>query len=309
MNPRTLSILGMATALALVAYAASPSAGPVAPNPPILRSPIRLAQMNNGHLLIADYYQQRIVECQLDGLSELDSFAIQGRPLAVASCKGRIYVGNETAHRVEAYNRDGEKLFDLGGADGEFQKPTDMAVDSKQGLLFVVDGLDAKVKIFDITSGGQGNLVGTIPPQGATTNHLIHPTGVAVDPATAEVLVSDFGDPNLFVDPAILVFDYQGNLTNTISGSSGMLGERFSRPQGMALRGNRIYLVDSWMGQVYVLERLTGIGLAAIGTHGAGPGQLDLPLDVVIDGRSDDVFVTSYQNKRVEVFVSGAKIP
>lgn len=307
MNLRHHAILGLTSALAMVGITAAASF--VGQAGAELQSPIRLTQMNNRHLLIADYFQQRIVECRANAeLTELMSFPIEGRPLAVAFLQNRIFVGNETTQRVEIFSREGQKLSDLGGVDGDIQKPTDMAVDKRLHYVFVVDGLGAKVKIFDVSSDPSGVLVGTIPPAGSTTSSLIHPTGIALNPDTGEVFVSDFGDPNIFAHPSVMVFDYQGNLTNTISGRTGLLGQRFSRPQGLAVRGDHLFLVDSWMGRVFILDRQTGVGLGELGTFGSGPGQLNLPLDIVLDRRSDDVFVTNYQNKRVERFPKGAVV-
>lgn len=312
MKPRLLSLLGVASMLAIVAYGGgvmSPATQATAVSrAPKLRSPIRLAQLENGHVLIADYYQQQIIECKPKGLAELRSIPIAGNPLAVAYHSDRIYVGNETTRRVEVYDQRGKKLHDLGGSSEEFEKPTDIAIDGNLGRIFVVDGLAAEVRMFNVGTDPTGVLVGTIPATGSPID-LHHPTGIAVDPLTSEVLLSDFGDPNLFVDPAVLVFDYQGNLLNTLSGSSGLLGERFSRPQGLALRGSRVYLVDSWLGRVFILDRMTGTMLAALGDYGSGPGELDLPLDVLLDEGSDDVYVTNYQNRRIEQFVNGAMVP
>ena len=63
---------------------------------PQLESPIRIAQAENGNLLVSDYRRQEILTLDREDLSQIQSFRIQGRPLAVATAGGRIYVGNET---------------------------------------------------------------------------------------------------------------------------------------------------------------------------------------------------------------------
>ena len=110
----------------------------------------------------------------------------------------------------------------------------------------------------------------------------------------------------------VQIFDYDGNLLKTISGKIGMMGRRFSSPQGLAVDGlGHIFLVDCLIGRVLVLDRNTGATVKSLGTYGrsGAPGEMALPLDVVIDSRSKDVFVTNNHLGRIEVFVKGGLVP
>ena len=85
-----------------------------------------------------------------------------------------------------------------------------------------------------------------------------------------------------------------------------MADSRFSRPQGLAVDGKgRIYVVDALSAEVLVLDRETGATLNTIGTFGSNPGQLLLPLDIVV-GQTGDVLVTSYRTGKIERFTGVA---
>ncbi len=119
--------------------------------------------------------------------------------------------------------------------------------------------------------------------------------------------MSDYGDPSgsfgVNIPARVQIFDYDARDLGGISGT-------FSRPQGLAVDGSgHIFLADAFRGVVLVFDRATGSELKILGGFGSGPGQLFLPWDVVIDGTSKDVFVTSNRPGRVEVFRGGGLIP
>ena len=70
-----------------------------------------------------------------------------------------------------------------------------------------------------------------------------------------------------------------------------------------------IYVVDSFRGQVLVFDRDTLQGLEVIGVQGTGSGELLLPLDILIEPKSKDLYVTSNRTKRVEVFSGKGLLP
>lgn len=271
-----------------------------------LPSPVRIARAPSGDLLVSDYLQQSILVLRQADLAVRRAFRVAGRPVAIAWGRGRIFVGNESTGSVEVYNPAGMWLYDLGGAKGLVRQPMDIAVGNQRGLVFVVDGSDKLVKVFDVN----GPLLYTMPAAGAGGVPLQNPTGIAIDADREEVLVSDFGDPGIGVPARVHILDYHGARLGEISGASGQRGYGFSRPQGLAVDGiGHVFVVDAMLGQVLVFDRTTGAGLKRLGTSGTGPGQLLLPLDLVLTGASRDVFVTSNLAARVEVFRHGGLVP
>jgi DNA-binding beta-propeller fold protein YncE len=304
---KTLLLLAIACALVIpLVGGEGESGGP----PAEFRSPMRIAQATGKNLLVTDHELKRVIEIKSRTLEEVNSFIIDGKPLGVAYLDEKVYVGNVTRRRVEVFTRAGELLYDLGGPLAEVLQPTDIAVDASSSLIFVVDGLARMVKIFDVgVSSPTGNLIGTIPPMGPDPLVLSKPTGIAVDLVRSEVLVCDYGDDAMGTDPRIQIFDYSGNLVYTILGKLGWFSSRFSRPQGLAIYDDSIFMTESLIGQVLVLDRNTGATLRTFGTYGTGPGELSLPLDLVLVGNRNDVFLTNNAARRIEVFPSEGMVP
>lgn len=295
--PAACFLAGAVTAGLLYAHPAPP-AGPAAGS---LRSPVRITAMDNGPLLVTDYTMQSVCMVNRVKLDVLRCFRIEGKPLAVAWANGHVYVGNETSGAVEVYNPAGKWQFDLGGGKGEIRQPNDMAVDEKSGKLFVADGHEKNIKVFSLDGARLSTITGTPGGDG----RLVNPTGIALDAARGEVLVSDYGNPALSFPAWIHVFDYAGNYVSGIPGRTG----GFSRPQGLAVDGDRLFVADGMLGSVLVFDRATGTRVKTLGTFGAGPGQLMLPLDVVVDPAAGDVFVTNNRNGRVERLAEGGLVP
>ncbi len=270
--------------------------GPVDPALLALRSPARLASTPSGRLLVSDYYRGLVLVVDPRTLEPEAALEIGGRVLAVGLWGGRTFAGNATTKTVEVYGADGEWRFSFGGGPGAVEDPTDLAIDRALGLVFVVDGQRKLVQVFDVN----GNLKRSI-------SGLTNPTGIALDTSRREVLVSDFGNLSGFAaNGAIKIFDYDGQLLREISGGTGGGSSGFSRPQGLAVgAGGRIYVVDSFRGEVLILDRTTGQQVGKLGSYGSGAGQLMLPLDVLI-GKKGDVFVTSNQTVKIERFSAGA---
>ncbi len=281
-----------------------PDLVPVAPG--AMQSPVRIAQDKKGNLYVSDYQSQAVLTLEADGggVFVAAAFTVPGKPLGVAWAKGNLLlVGNATTQTVDVYKTsNGKWLFALGGV-GAIGDPSDIAVDSDRDLVFVVDGEALAVRVFDLKDGAP---LHTISGPGPGSYYLQNPTAVALDPVHGEVLVSDYGDPLLSGSPpSVKIYTYEGDHVRTLSGKSGMIGQKFSRPQGLAVDAlGRILLVDAVAGEVLVLDRETGSVLETHGTLGSGPGELWLPLDVIVD-ESQTIFVTNNRPRRVEVFTLG----
>ncbi len=271
-----------------------------------LHSPTRLAVTPEGNLLVSDYQLGMIVTMDHKSLKTTRWFPVEGRPLGVAYAKGHIYVGNVSKKCVEVYTRGGKKLFNLGSPTEVIKQPTDIAVDERGNYLFVVDGVEKSVKMFHLI---RGTFIRTIPTSNPNNTILANPTGIAVDPVSKEVFVSDYGDNNQYIQPRIQILDYNGELVDTISGKQGMFGTRFSRPQGLAVdESGYVFMVDCYSSEILVFDRFNGNLLKTLGGFGTEPGQLLLPLDIVINPSSKDIYVTNNRSATIEIFQKGGQL-
>jgi tripartite motif-containing protein 71 len=263
-------------------------------------SPVRLAMKPDGNLLVSDYQLGMIVTVESNTLKATNWFAVQGKPLAVAYAKEHIYVGNVSKECVEVYALGGTKLYQLNGV---IKKPADIAIDETHKLVFVVDSKEKKVNVFNLVGG----FIRSFP--GLNPDNLADPTGITIDPAAMEIFVSDYGDTTEYIYPRIQIFDYNGNLLGTIPGKQGMLGMRFSRPQGLALdESGHVFMVDCYSGEIIVFDRYNGNTLKIMAGYGTEPGQLRLPLDIVVDTGTKDIYVTHNRAAQVELFKNGGEL-
>ena len=290
-------LLWMPLLLSGGAYADSRVAAPVPrvdPTPaaaPGLVAPVRVALMPGKRLLVSDYRAEAINVVDQRDLSVQWTFPIAGKPVAIAWGLGRIFVGNETEGRVEAYNFHGH-LMTTYGAPGSILLPNAVAVDTESSQVLVLDAFEKVIKVFAL----DGTFLYPLTQAGALEN----PSAMTFDPARRLVLVSDFGgfSDNMFARRGALVryFDLSGNEQFRFSGT-------FIRPQGLSVDGfGRLYVVDSYKSQVQVLDAASGALLGLLGGPGSGPGSLNLPLDVVYSPDADKLYVTDNQNGRIATF-------
>ena len=287
-----------------------------------MSGPIRITESPMG-LMVGDYTGYGVVFLDPATLAVTDTIAVTGKPLGVAWMNGRVYLGDERTGVIEVYEKtssgmkntknqkNSKKIVEwtqisasLTGAS--LERPSDIAVDEELGLLFVASRLGKMVQVLDET----GTLIRTIGAADST-NPVGRPQGLALDRLGQRIFVSDDGGEEctwMGCAPASLVhvYDYNGNFLGAISGNSGQATFGFSRIQGVTLDSTgRVYLVDSWRGQVLVFDEVspnswTGIG--TFGSKGAGVKELLLPMDVIVDEASASVYVTNTMKGRVEVF-------
>ena len=107
-----------------------------------------------------------------------------------------------------------------------------------------------------------------------------------------------------------MIYDYSGFFLEQINAADLADPYKFPRPQGLWTdRHGHIFLVDALLNKVVVFNRTSPYGgVKTLGSFGAGPGQLRYPLDVVVDRKSGDVFVTNNSSGRVEVYRGGGKL-
>lgn len=265
-------------------------------------SPKKLAFGPQGNIYVTDdkagsvfiYDPNLVVTGQLRGL---------GKPLGIAvDDQGSIYIGNTATKSVEKYNSYGVKQAVI--ATG-IKLPTDLKIDD-EGNLYVTDSTEHKIRVFD------PNHVELIS---ITTEDMKYPTAIEidyVDDGTGKMVVelyvasyvTEKNNPTF-----IRVFDLQGNLKRnfgvlapySMMGGGGNWYGKFLRVQGLQIGpdGN-LHVLDSGLNRVQTFNRITGSHIGVYSEPGEDPGQLNLPLNMLID-QAGRVIVANHRNKRVEV--------
>lgn len=208
-----------------------------------------------GTLYVADAAAKAIVVFDQDGkfLRKIagPKFFDRLSSVTVDPAGERIYVvdiggvGSEL-HRVRVFDaRTGEHLYDIGkrgSGPGEFNLPRDVAV-GKNGQLYVVDGGNFRVQVFD----RGGKYLKSFGGIGRQMGNFARPKEVATDrEGNVYVVDAAFGNFQIFTpDGELLMF--VGDRAEQDGPGKYML------PSGIAVdEDGRVYFVDQWFRKIDV---------------------------------------------------------
>jgi sugar lactone lactonase YvrE len=226
-------------------------------DPGSLRMPFGLDIDAQGNLYVMDGGLKRIHVYDANGkfLRMLGQELKWSRPvgLALDLPRKRIYTVeaggiDSQEHRVRALDMDtGKLLFEIGkrgDGPGEFNLPRD-AVVGADGLLYVVDGGNFRIQVFD----GNGKFVKTFGAIGRQSGQFSRPKEIAAD-TQGNIYVVDtaFGNFQIFDAAGTLLLDV-GSRSNSDAPAKFML------PSGIAVDLDwRIYMVDQFFRKVEVFR-------------------------------------------------------
>jgi len=123
----------------------------------------------------------------------------------------------------------------------------------------------------------------------AKDTDLVSPIGVTVD-MHGEIYLSDS------ILKRVFVFDKKGSCIREIGSP-----DSFTRPTGIALLGDRIYIVDTHSHRVLIYNKNNGDFLFSFGKNGTSHGDFNYPTHIFI-GQDDLLYITDSMNFRVQVF-------
>ena len=211
--------------------------------------PIGVTLDSRDRLLVSDPVAGTIFAFDAgDGrfLGELGSENLK-RPcgLAYDAVRDRLFVADTGLHQIVVLALDGEVIAAIGergSAPGQFNYPTNVAVDS-MGRLFVSDTLNFRVQVFDTDF----KPMRTIGRLGDMPGYFAQPKGLALD-----------SENHLYVIDAqfevVQVFDADGRLLMHF-GEEGQGPGQFWLPTGMAIDdSDRIWIADSYNKRVQVFD-------------------------------------------------------
>jgi DNA-binding beta-propeller fold protein YncE len=217
--------------------------------------PLGIDVDNHGVLYVADATKKAILVYDANGkfLRKIGgpNFFDRLTSVTVDESGSRLYVvdigGVESEqHRVRVFDaQTGKHLFDFGKrgtALGEFNLPRDLAI-GKDGHLYVVDGGNFRVQIFD----HDGKPIKAFGQIGRQPGYFARPKEIATDPGgNVYVVDAAFGNFQIFdAEGQLLMF--VGNRGEKDSPASYML------PSGIAVdEDGRVYFADQFFRKVDV---------------------------------------------------------
>jgi DNA-binding beta-propeller fold protein YncE len=160
-------------------------------------------------------------------------------------------------------------------------RPYDVAATSNK--LYVTDPSLSAVHIFDLVKKNYSRITE------AGKIELSSPQCVATD-ANGELYITDSVLKRVFIynDKGVLLKELGSNTV-------------FDRPTGIAVHGDRVYVVDTQKHLVSVFSRQEGTLLFQFGKKGAGNGDFNYPTHIFI-GRNNKIYITDSLNFRIQLF-------
>lgn len=216
-----------------------------------LKTPLGINVAANGRIYVADSGAQRIVV--LDDDAKLQ--AVYGRPgelvnptdSALSPDGTRLYVTDSKAHKIVVFDVATAKIVttfgEAGTGEGQFNRPTSIAVD-RDGSLFVVDAINARIQI--LTPAGE--YIDTLGSLGTSPGQLVRPKDVAID-EDGRIYVSDAAFNN------VQIFDGDLRLL-TFIGEGGSEPGRFQVPGGIGIRNGRFAVIDQLGKRTEIFEHI-----------------------------------------------------
>jgi sugar lactone lactonase YvrE len=210
-------------------------------------------------------------------------------PIGVTTASdGRVFVTDVAIDRVYVYlNR--KPVAAIGGT-GEFEAASGIAVDEKNGLIYVVD---TRKHIVNVYSLHDYKKLRTIGKRGHEKGEFNFPTNIAID-SEGKIYVVDTGNFR------VQVFDKEGNFVRTYGQIGDVIGT-FTRPKGIAIDSeDNIYVVDSAFQNIQIWDKDWRF-LMPFGGEGTDPGYFSLPAGIAID-HEDKIYVVDQLNRRIQIF-------
>lgn len=262
------------------------------PNPPMPADPAGMSSARGldvdpvtGEVVVADSWGQRVLRFSPDG-ALIQSFGRRGsRPpegmnypksIAINPATRDVWVGNyEGIPYVVGYTSDFSSVV------RRIVTPrfiTDLKVVGN--LLYAVNRRPGALYVYDLTTGA------LVRQWNAPVGLL---RGVDVDPVTGNVWLTQETKKN------VLVVSPDNILLKTIP----IVGAGW----GVAVRGDLVYVANTQDNAVNVIDRVSMVQVAKIGSKGPRLGQFAGPTSVKF-GPDNKMYVLEERNGRVQVFTS-----
>jgi sugar lactone lactonase YvrE len=174
--------------------------------------------------------------------------------------------------------------------------PTELAIDTRNRLLYVSDVELDQVLVYDADSLKLLRKIGTTGHHHelTTTGDFSKPTGLAVDE-----------DGNLYVcdtlNNRIEIFDADGTFIQSY-GKNGDAPPNFARPKGITIdRDGHIWIADGVQDRVQVFNKEWQL-LITFGGHGWLPGQFSGLVNITSDNKRNHIVTSEIYPGRLQEF-------
>lgn len=261
----------------------------------VFKLPVAVAIGKDGRIAVADMgcrcvhlyilSEQRYIQ-----LSKVDVDVLVAPVSVIFDDNLNLYVSDSAAAKVFVFDSGGALLTSLpkAGAD-RLKRPTGLAYNSRDKLLYVADTLDSRILAFS----AEGDVVFSFGQRGERNGSFNFPTHVFWSPS-GTIYVTDA------MNFRIQMFDARGGFIRSF-GQHGDGSGNFAMPKGIAAdKDGVIYVVDSLFDNVQLFDR-NGEFLLTVGKRGSDFGEFWLPSGIFLDENSI-LYVCDTYNGRIHLF-------
>ena len=197
----------------------------------------------DNFILVSDE-NHRIQKISMDGdrVASVGGWGSGRRPfnnpdgIAISPITGQVYIADSGNYRIQVLNPDltfSHSFGKRGSANGQFQFPFDIAIDS-QGLVYVADFGNNRIQKFT----PNGKFVAQFGSKGSGPGQLKYPHGITIDTAgTGLVYVSEESNHR------VSVFTSDGVFVSSF-GREGSNIDQFKNPAGLTFDKGFLYVCD-----------------------------------------------------------------
>ncbi len=233
---------------------------------------------------------------------------------------GNMFIADSGNNQIRILDRHGQFPSDLSffvgtlmrentTAEGEFDYPTGVAVDSQRHLI-VADMNNHRIQVFQLSPASRDErtlrqrdqtfqFLRSFGQKGSKTGQFLYPTSVAVD-AFDNILVVDHQNNR------IQVFNSNGIFLHSF-GQKGCGDGEFSGPSAIAINSNGHILVsDTFNNRIQIFDASRKF-LVKFGQKGYGDGDFHRPDGITIDPHNNDIIVVDHGNNRIQIFDAAGK--
>jgi DNA-binding beta-propeller fold protein YncE len=265
-----------------------------------------VADVNNDRIQIFDSDGGFLSKFGSDGCGTGQFYQTYG--VGIDPTTHNLFVAGGVCGRIPVFSSAGAYVSQFGTygfANGQFETPSAVAIDPTTRNIVVADSNTNHVQIFN-SAGAFLSQVGTPNSNsspGTGNGQFNSPHGVAIDPATHNIVVTDAQNHR------VQIFNSAGIYLSQF-GSSGTGNGQFSFPYGVAIdpTSSNIVVADYGVGRVQVFTS-AGLYLSQFGSFGSGNGQFENPYGVAIDPATHNVVIADQTNNRVQIFAPPGGTP
>uniref|UniRef100_A0A1X7T085 Cap-specific mRNA (nucleoside-2'-O-)-methyltransferase 1 n=1 Tax=Amphimedon queenslandica TaxID=400682 RepID=A0A1X7T085_AMPQE len=186
--------------------------------------------------------------------------------IAISPITGQVYIADRSNHRIQVLNPDltfSHSFGSEGPANGQFQLPHDIAIDS-QGLVYVTDTYNHRIQKYS----PDGMFMGQFSTKGSGPGQLWEPIGITIDTAaTGLVYVSEGGNHHISVFTSDGVF--VSSVCSNIDQFNSLFGLKFDEDgflYGASVEGQE-NIQEILMKQLVLCQYLCALSILRTGGH------------------------------------------